>query len=73
MKQSNTPKDKRKEEIDFTKRHYELDRDDTKVWCTRCGKIVEERDFLPDYTMFLGGVFIKKNLPCSKLHQSKSP
>ena len=57
---------KSREEKDFTKRHYKLDHDDKKVWCVRCKKVVEERGNLPDYSMFMGEVWIKQNLPCKK-------
>jgi hypothetical protein len=46
-------------------KHGLLDHDEKKVWCTVCGKIVEERDSLPDYFIFMGGVWAGQNLPCS--------
>lgn len=49
---------------DYTQEHKELDHDDSHAWCTHCGKTVEERDGFPDYSMFMGGVWAKQNLPC---------
>jgi hypothetical protein len=46
--------------------HKELDFDESKggVVCTHCGKLVEKRESLPDYGVFMGGVWAKQNLPC---------
>lgn len=49
---------------DYKKAHKELDHDGKKVWCTHCGKTVEERHSIPDYGMFMGSVWAKQNLPC---------
>lgn len=49
----------------WKKEHKILEKDDTKVWCSHCGKIVEQRDGgLPDYSLFMSEVWIKQNLPC---------
>lgn len=50
--------------FDYKKEHYKLDHDGKKVWCVHCKKVVEERDNLPDYALFMGCVWIKQNLPC---------
>lgn len=49
------------------KRHFKLDRDDKKAWCVLCKKVVEEREKLPDYSLFMSGVWIKQNLPCKEI------
>lgn len=52
---------------DYKKEHYMLERspDNTKAICSHCKAVVEDRpDGLPDYSIFLGGVWIKQNLPC---------
>jgi len=55
-----------KRSFDYTKEHKSLEKDKTKVWCSHCKKIVEERDELPDYALFMADVWIKQNLPCNK-------
>lgn len=49
---------------DYKKEHKELDREGGRVFCSYCGKTLEEREKLPDYSMFMGSVWIKQNLPC---------
>lgn len=53
------------EPFDPQKRHYEIEYDDERkaIVCTRCGKILEERE-RTDTMLFLGGIFVKQNLPC---------
>lgn len=48
---------------DYKQEHKELDHEPGRIFCPHCGKTVEERD-MPDYGMFMGGVWIKQNLPC---------
>lgn len=56
-------------EYDYKKSHFLLDKRKTvggvEVFCTHCKKILEKRDSFPDYGMFMGGVWIKQNLPCN--------
>lgn len=54
------------EQRNYKKQHYLLSHDKKRVWCIHCGKIVEERESLPDYLMFIGGVLIKQNLLCTE-------
>lgn len=52
---------------DYRKEHYMLKRnkDNTAVICTHCEAVVEKGNpKLPDYAFFMGGVYIKQNLPC---------
>lgn len=50
---------------DYKLEHKELDHTPEKgVYCTWCGKTVDDRETLPDYGIFMGAVWIKDNLPC---------
>lgn len=50
---------------DYKKEHKELDHNSKQgVFCPHCGKTIDDREELPDYGMFMGGVWIKDNLPC---------
>lgn len=48
----------------YQQEHYKLDHKNGKVFCVHCKKVMEERDHLPDYGVFMGSVWAKRNLPC---------
>lgn len=53
---------------DYTKEHLALDQIErdggVDIICVHCKKTVESRGAMPDYGMFMGAVWISKNLPC---------
>ena len=53
-----------KRSYNWKEEHKSLEKDDKKVWCSHCGKVVEERSEIPDYALFMGSIWIKQNLPC---------
>ncbi len=50
----------------YREEHFKLEKNGTKIICSHCKKVVEEREEMPDYAVFMGPVWIKQNLPCSR-------